>query len=233
MKSEVFEAYTELIFFYTEAGKVGKAWGLYEQAQSLAPGGDELSDTDTLEYLSGIVKQWVDSVAYERIYYRYYPRMVLVEGGSFKYQEGATDYRGQVIDSVGTDTTVNSFFIAQTETTVWQYFLFASAIDSAMARKPGWGYAGDNPVVNARWFDAPNYAEWLSDKAGKAYRLPSEVEWEFAARGGNKSQGYIYAGSDNLDEVAWYRGNSESRTHPVASLKANELGLYDMSGNVI
>ena len=101
-----------------------------------------------------------------------------------------------------------------------------------MNEKPGWGYAGDNPVVNVNWYGATDYAKWLSEKAGHIYRLPGEVEWEFAARGGNKSQGYIYAGSDDLDEVAWYSNNSESRPRPVAGLKPNELGLYDMSGNV-
>ena len=114
-KEQTLEGYAELIFFYTEAGKAGKAWGLYEEAKSFAPGEHDLPDTDTLGYLSGIVRQWADSAAYDRIYYRYYPRMVWVEGGALKYQKGK---KGEKY------TTVNSFYMAQTEATVWQYFLF-------------------------------------------------------------------------------------------------------------
>ena len=72
----------------------------------------------------------------------------------------------------------------------------------------------------------------LYEKTGRTFRLPTEAEWEYAARGGNKSKGHMYSGSDEIDEVAWYMGNSGGETHPVKGKKANELGLYDMSGNV-
>ncbi len=74
--------------------------------------------------------------------------------------------------------------------------------------------------------------ERLNARTGKRYRLPTEAEWEYAARGGNKSKGFVYAGSDDLNEVGWYGENSECRTHPVGEKRANELGLCDMSGNV-
>ena len=230
---EVLEGYAELIFFYAEAGKAKKAYLLYEKANNLGHGGYSLPNTDTLNFLSGVVKQWVDSITYDKIYYRYYPRMVSIKGGEFKYQKGGYNEKTGNWDLSGIDTTIYSFSLAQTETTFWQYLLFVSAVDSIMPVKPGWGYKGDNPVVNVSWYDACNYAEWLSKKKGIPYRLPKEIEWEFAARGGNKSQGYIYAGSNNVDDVAWHYGKEIWRTSSVSSLKANELGLYDMSGNVV
>ena len=106
------------------------------------------------------------------------------------------------------------------------------------------------PVMEVTWYGAAEYANWLSAESGltkvytingtsvtanwsaNGYRLPTEAEWEYAARGGNASKGYLYAGSDNADEVGWYSSNSGRSTHPVGGKAPNELGLYDMSGNV-
>ena len=82
------------------------------------------------------------------------------------------------------------------------------------------------------WEDAQAYVQWLSQETGQAYRLLSEAEWEYAARGGSRSRGYRYAGSLASGLVAWYRENSGGTTHPVGQKVPNELGLYDMSGNV-
>ena len=108
----------------------------------------------------------------------------------------------------------------------------------------------DCPVMEVTWYGAAEYANWLSAESGltkvytingtsvtanwsaNGYRLPTEAEWEYAARGGNASKGYLYAGSDNADEVAWYYDNSGDKTQPVGRKAPNELGLYDMSGNV-
>ena len=88
-----------------------------------------------------------------------------------------------------------------------------------------------NPAIYISWNDATAYCKWLSQKTGLSYRLPTEAEWEYAA-GYDKKQKYIYAGGDIIEEVAWSNTNSESREHPVGQKKINELGLYDMSGNV-
>ena len=89
----------------------------------------------------------------------------------------------------------------------------------------------NHPVVYVSWNDAKEFCKWLNRKTDKTFRLPTEAEWEYAARGGNKSNGYKYAGSNSISDVAWY-GNSNDNTHPVKMKKANELGIYDMTGNV-
>ena len=94
------------------------------------------------------------------------------------------------------------------------------------------GECDNYPVINISWNDAVAYCEWLSRKTGKKYRLPTEAEWEYAARGGNISKGHKYVGSDNIDEVGWYDKNSGGRIHYIGQKKPNELGLFDMSGNV-
>lgn len=90
----------------------------------------------------------------------------------------------------------------------------------------------NHPVIRVSWNDAVAYCNWFAQTTGKKYRLPTESEWEYAARGGSLTQKFKYAGSNNLDEVAWYDENSGNKTHPVGQKKPNELGLYDMSGNV-
>ena len=101
-----------------------------------------------------------------------------------------------------------------------------------MGNNPSY-FKGDNlPVEQVSWDDCQKFLKKLSQKTGKRYRLPTEAEWEFAARGGTFSKGFQYAGSNDLNEVGWYSDNSYSETHPVDLKNSNELGLYDMSGNV-
>ncbi len=95
-------------------------------------------------------------------------------------------------------------------------------------------YQGDNfAVTNVTHDDCRIFLQRLEVLSGIRFCLPTEAEWEYAARGGNRSKGYKYAGSNNIDEVAWYKENSTNTSHEVALKKPNELGLYDMSGNVI
>ena len=88
------------------------------------------------------------------------------------------------------------------------------------------------PVIHVSWNDANAFSEWLTGKIGLIFRLPTEAEWEYAARGGNKSNGYKYSGSNTIDNVAWYWDNIDKMTYPVGKKSPNELGIYDMSGNV-
>jgi len=91
---------------------------------------------------------------------------------------------------------------------------------------------GDCPVENVSWYDAQVFINKLNQLTGRYYRLPTEAEWEYAARGGNRSRDYKYAGSNKLSDVAWFEANSNKQTHPVGQKLPNELGLYDMCGNV-
>ncbi len=144
---------------------------------------------------------------------------------------------------------VDNFAIGKYPVTFAQYDAFCEATKRKPLEDRGWG-RGQRPVMNVSWYDAIAYCNWLSDlwgyecvykRTGKevdinykadGYRLPTEAEWEYAARGGKESKGFLYSGSDNLDEVGWYNNNSGDKTHEVGQKKPNELGLYDMSGNV-
>src|ERR1700694_5257985 len=90
----------------------------------------------------------------------------------------------------------------------------------------------DCPVESVGWDEVQTFIKKLNTLSGKNYRLPTEAEWEYAARGGTQSKKFEYAGSNDINAVAWTSGNSGSNTHTVGQKEANELGLYDMSGNV-
>jgi formylglycine-generating enzyme required for sulfatase activity len=128
--------------------------------------------------------------------------------------------------SVQGNSTVSSFNIGKYEVTQGQW-------KAVMGDNPSRFKSGDNyPVENVSWNDVQDFLSRLNALTGKNYRLPRETEWEYAARGGNSSRGYKYSGSANINDVAWYDGNSGERTHPVGTKAPNELGIYDMSGNV-
>ena len=121
---------------------------------------------------------------------------------------------------------LSTYYIGATQVTqkLWQ---------AVMGSNPS-RFIGDlnRPVECVSWLECQEFVKRLNEMTGRRFRLPTEAEWEFAARGGNKSGNYRYAGSDNLDDVAWYDGNSVNEPHPVATKIANELGLYDMLGNL-
>ena len=152
--------------------------------------------------------------------------MMYVKGGSFLM--GATSEQG----NDGTDdekpiprVTLSDYYIGETVVT--------QALWKAVMGDNRSYFKGDNqPVENVSWEDCQGFLKQLNKMTGKTFRLPTEAEWEYAARGGRKSQCFKYAGNNDVNKVAWFDGNSGGRTHPVKQKNANELGLYDMSGNV-
>ena len=172
--------------------------------------------------------------------------MVLVVGGTFTM--GATSEQGgdawddeKPIHQV----TLSSFYLSRYEVTQeeWEY---------VMGNNPSYFKGANRPIENVSWFDCQEFIRKLNSITNYKFRLPTEAEWEFAARGGTISRGYKYSGSNNLADVAWYKVNSGSKrlnddysgdqdvilknndcqTHPIGQKFPNELGLYDMSGNV-
>ena len=153
--------------------------------------------------------------------------MVKVEAGTFMM--GATPEMKDPFDDekpVHQVTLTHDYYVGKYEVTqvLWQ---------AVMGNNPSW-FKGDNlPVEKVSWNDCQEFISKLNSLTGRNFRLPTEAEWEYAARGGKKSRGYQHSGSSTISDVAWYGGNSGSKTHPVGTKQANELGIYDMTGNVI
>ncbi len=152
--------------------------------------------------------------------------MVYVEGGTFDM--GATTEQGS--DAYDNEKPVHSvtlsgYYIGKCEVTqeLWE---------AVMGSNPSHSKGAQKPVENVSWNDCQEFVSMLNSLTGRTFRFPTEAEWEYAARGGNKSSHYKYSGSGNIDDVAWYYDNSGSSTHAVGTRTANELGIYDMSGNV-
>ncbi len=168
------------------------------------------------------------------------PDMIFVKGGTFKM--GSND--GYADEAPVHSVTLSDFYIGKYEVTVAQYRQFCSATNHRFPGLPDddwyaehenaaqWQWNDTYPIVNISYFDAIAYCQWLSELTGEHYTLPTEAQWEYAARGGNKSKNYKYAGSNDIDEVAWYDETTRERgPRSVGRLKPNELGIYDMSGN--
>lgn len=154
--------------------------------------------------------------------------MIFVEGGTFTMGCTALKKSDCVTDEAPQHSvTLDGFYIGKYEITQLQWRIIMG-IDP-----PDLNFKGcDNcPVERISWNDAMEFVNKLNQLTGKNYRLPTEAEWEYAARGGNKSKSYTYSGSNNADDVAWFNKNSSGRTHNAGLNKANELGLFDMSGN--
>lgn len=162
-------------------------------------------------------------------------KMIRVQGGTFTM--GATSEQGSDAydwEKPAHKVTLSTYYIGETEVTqeLWK---------AVMGSNPSY-FKGDNlPVEKVSWDDCQEFIRRLNQLTGKKFRLPTEAEWEFAARGGTKSAGYKYSGSNDINAVAWYTVNAYDKgisspdygTHVVKTKKPNELGIYDMSGNVL
>ena len=152
--------------------------------------------------------------------------MVLVEGGTYMMGNPDRDRNDEYAKDVPHEVTLSSFYICKYEVTE---ALWTAVMGSNPSRHP----SGDNyPVEQVNWYDCQDFVEKLSELTGHHFRLPTEAEWEYAARGGQRSRGYRYSGSYALDEIGWHVGNAHHYKREVGTKKPNELGLYDMTGNV-
>ena len=158
--------------------------------------------------------------------------MVYVEGGTFMM--GDSEIKGlfnkllclEYLDESPThQVTLSSFFVGKYEVTQEEW-------EAVMGSNPSKFKGSKLPVEQVTWNDCQTFIHKLNQLTGKQFRLPTEAEWEYAARGGSKSRGYKYAGGNDIGSLAWYKGNSGRKTHEVGQKQPNELGLYDMSGNV-
>lgn len=187
------------------------------------------------------------------------PDVIHVDGGSFQMGSSGTD--AQENEAPVHPVTVPSFSIGKYEVTVKQFLQFVNDTKyttTADSLGYSWIYNGrdwekgnfvnwtyniygklieigkmEMPVVHVSWQDAMAYCKWLSKNTKQTYRLPTEAEWEFAARGGLKSNQYLYSGGNDLAAVGWFTTNSQKTTRPGGEKQANELGIFDMSGNVM
>ena len=154
-------------------------------------------------------------------------KMIHVEGGTFMMGANEGDSEAFDDERPAHKVMLSSYSIGETAVTqaLWE---------AVMGGNPSYFKGADRPVECVSWDDCQEFIRKLNEKTNRKFRLPTEAEWEFAARGGNKGKNnnHKYAGNNIIDDVAWYSENSESQTHPVAQKQPNELGIYDMSGNV-
>ena len=163
-------------------------------------------------------------------------RMIYVDGGTFMMGAPDDDMYAADNEKPQHKVTLDSYYIAEFEVTQSQWekvmgtTIYQQQAKTKFTQTHG---VGDNyPMYFVNYYEAKMFCHHLSKSTGKNYKLPTEAQWEFAARGGNKSKGYKFSGSNSIDAVAWHKGNSDNNIHPVGQKRANELGLYDMIGNV-
>ncbi len=182
-----------------------------------------VADVDSITFVNKTTTYTVNGVSF---------KMLPVAGGTFQMGAQSTDPNGQNYDAEANSyenpvhqVTLSAFTIGETEVTqaLWE---------AVMGSNPSYFKDPVLPVEQVSWDDCQTFLTKLNQLTGKTFRLPTEAEWEYAARGGNESPGYKYSGSNTIGNVAWYYDNGGSKTHAVGTKQANELGIYDMSGNV-
>ena len=204
-----------LILVGVNSGNADKA----DQAESLSSSSaasNALSSDNKSSAFANVLPITVNGITFN---------MIKVDGGTFTMGATPEQENPHQFEEPTHQVTLSSYYIGETEVTqeLWK---------AVMGNNPS-NFKGDNlPVEEVSWEDCQTFIGKLNDLTGKRFRLPTEAEWEYAARGGKRSNHTQYSGSSNIDDVAWYSGNSGSKTHPVKTKKPNEFGLYDMSGNV-
>lgn len=176
--------------------------------------------------------------------------LVKIDGGTFMMGSKDDTKIAENDEQKQHEVKVNSFELNQLEVTVWEWKQYCKKTNTKLPKTPSWGWKDNYPITNVTWYDVIKYCNWLSKQDGlkpaykfagplvvcdfnaNGYRLPTEAEWEYAAKGGNKSKNTFFAGSNDSNEVAWHAKNSDKRPHSVGTKLPNELGIHDMSGNV-
>jgi len=152
--------------------------------------------------------------------------MVLVQGGTFSMGSFAGQPGADQDETPAHQVTLSNFYIGKYEVTQEEW-------EVVMGSNPSYLIGAKNPVERISWDDCEEFLTRLSELTGRKFRFPTEAEWEYAAIGGSQSQGYTFSGNNKINAVAWYEDNSGFKSHAVGGKDPNELGLYDMSGNVM
>lgn len=155
------------------------------------------------------------------------PDFVEIPGGAFEMGNDG----GRQNEIPAHVVTLKDFSMSDTEITVEQYRLFCNETLKSMPDAPSWGWKENHPIVKINWFDAKYYCVWLGEKINKEVKLPTEAQWEYAARAA-RSKKYTHSGGAKMEKLGWCRIDAGDTTQPVKSKKPNRLGIYDMNGNV-
>ena len=261
---EIANLYEELAFFYGELGINQKAFELITRAKNclstlesddVSKGLPNDSEINTKLIRSHI--ESLDSIHYSFLKDKYYPKMIEIEAGTYIMGcDSSTSRSCRKNETPAHSVHLDSYHLSRAETTNWQFNLFCVATGRKMAEyhDQSWGQIqGNDPVINISWIDAIEYSNWLSNQwsytprykiidsdnviiinGTNGFRLPTEAEWEYAARGANNKNQFKYSGANAslINSVCWWQANS-TRTNPICSKKPNSAGFYDMSGNAM
>ena len=200
----------------------------------------ENDDFTRVDNVNGIIIHWADDVEISEeqktVIRNLVANLVRVDGGTFKMGAQSSDTQGDNYDPEAADNespvhevTLNSYYIGLYEVTQLEW---RTVMGYELDWSEQYGRGDEFPAYNVSRMDAQQFADRLSAMTRLPFRLPTEAQWEFAARGGSYTRHYRFSGSSSVDDVAWHKGNTGSILHPVGEKQPNELGLYDMSGSL-
>ncbi|MEL6676447.1 MAG: SUMF1/EgtB/PvdO family nonheme iron enzyme [Bacteroidota bacterium] len=244
-------AVAELLFFYQKSGRLSEAFELAQRGRALFAT-RIASEADTAQTISRLLAEMANDRSFSIARQKYIPVLKTVRGTRF-WMGSEPGERSSRKDETLHEVRLSDYQIGVSEVTVLQYYVFSQATDRPMPTEFKWKIKADQPMVNISWHDAVAYCNWLSkengvapaygsgqnpswDATSTAYRLPTEAEWMLAAHGGfsqpQEKKRNRYAGGEDMKALGWYKSNSSSQAQAVKQKQPNELGLYDMSGNV-